>query len=228
MLLLDLLKSLRANPLVAHGPRGRRCRPAATFRPGVESLDERCLLSAAPSVRIVVPTLEAGHLGLLRAFQEAQHLGPLYAALPDLGAGATAAAPNTFVGRVPGTNLAVGVVLGPREALAYVCDSATTTAWLRGKVRGEALALSGEGGSRITAQVQGDEVAGALALHGGPALAFTALRAVDGHSGLFRSAVRVGRQQGVLSSIRLPGYEPGAVNTQKGAPVSFIDPLGNL
>jgi hypothetical protein len=55
----------------------------------VQPLDQRCLLSATPAVRVIMPALEPGHLGLLRAFQEERHLGPLYAALPDLGAGAT-------------------------------------------------------------------------------------------------------------------------------------------
>jgi hypothetical protein len=193
----------------------------------VELLDGRCLPSA-PAVPLASVTLEPGHLGLLRAFQRAQHLGPLYAALPDLGAGQTAAAPETFVGRVPGTNLCVGVVLGPREGLAYVCDSATTSAWLRGKVRGTALALSGAGGTRLVAQVQGDGVAGVLALRGSPALAFTAVRAVDGHNGLFRSAVRGGWEQRVLSSVRVNDFAPGAVRTRNGGPVFFIDPVAGL
>jgi hypothetical protein len=194
----------------------------------VERLDQRCLLSATPVVPLAALTLEPGHSGLLRAFQRAHHLGPLYAALPDLGVGATAAAPNTFVGSVSGTNLFVGVVIGERQALAYICDGHNISSWFRGKVQGQTLTLHGEDGGRIAAQVQGDLVSGALTLHNGRTLGFTASRAVDGVSGLFRTVVRVGRQEGVLSSIRLIGNERGKVLGNKGSRVSFIDPLTDL
>jgi hypothetical protein len=208
MFLFDLLTSLRPSRLFSRGPRGRRRTPAASYRPGVEPLDERCLLSAR-TVPLAAVTLEPGHLGLLRGFQKDQHLGPLYAGLPDLGAGATAAGPNTFVGSVPGTNVFVGVVLGPGEALAYFCDGARLSGWLRGRNDGQTYTLSGKGGDRLVAQVQGDVVTGTLTPHGGQALAFTADRAVDGESGLFRGVARVGRQDQVLSLIRLLDHGRG-------------------
>jgi hypothetical protein len=212
-----LLSFLRVGQRHARRPRGlRRTQPAA-FLPGVEQLDERYLPSAHPVVPLAALTLEPGHLRDLRGFRNDLHLGPLYARLPDLGAGATAASPSTFVGAVPGTNLLVGVVLGPQQALAYVCDGAGTSGWLRGPVKGQALDLTGKKGERLVAQVRGHAVSGTLTLPRGPALAFTAGRAADGESGLFRSVARFGRQGGVLSLIRLGSEERGNMrNTSTG------------
>jgi hypothetical protein len=199
----DLLRSVHAKFLGSPRARGRRGTPAATFRPAVEALDERSLPSAQPALPLSAFTLQPGHLGLLRAFQQQLHLGSLYAALPDLGAGQTAAAPNTFVGQIAGTNLLVAVVVGPQEALAYVCDGAGIHDWLRGPVQGSTLTLAGRQGDRIVAGVQGDAVSGTLTLRGGPALPFTANRAADGQSGLFRSPTRLGREEGILALIRV-------------------------
>jgi hypothetical protein len=102
----DLLRPARARLRGAPKARGRRGTPAAPFRSTVEALDGRCLPSAQPGVsspaELAALHLQPGHLGLPRAFQWQLHLGPLYAALPDLGAGQAAAAPNTFGGRSPG------------------------------------------------------------------------------------------------------------------------------
>jgi hypothetical protein len=210
MWLTDLLESLLAGPLFSGGPRARRGLPAARFRPSFDPLEERSLLSAHPVLPVAAVIPEPGHLGLLRVFQQEQHLGPLYAALPDLGAGATTASPNTFVGGVPGTEIFAGVVVGPREALAYFCDGAGISGWLRGRVNGQTLTLSGKTGDRLVAQVQGDAVSGTLVLHGRPPLAFSAGRAADGASGLFRGVARVGRREDVLSLIRLGNDDRGA------------------
>jgi hypothetical protein len=184
------------------------------FRPGVEQLGERCLPAAVQAVPLAALTLEPGHLGLLRSLQRQKHLGPLFAALPDLGAGQTTSAPNTFVGSVPATKLLVGIVLGPGEALAYACDGGSGhDIWLRGTVQGQTLVLIGKKGERIGAQVQGDTVSGTLTLPGGPALAFTADRAVEAQTGLFRSVARFGRQQVVLTTVRLMGVDRGAFRT---------------
>jgi hypothetical protein len=227
-MLTSLLKSLRARILGSPSARGRHGSPAGRFRLGVEPLDQRWLLSATPVVPLAALTLEPGHLAVLRAFQGAHHLGTLYAALPDLGAGVTVAASNTFVGSVSGTNLLVGVVLGPREALAYICDGHNISDWFRGKVHGPTLTLPGENGGRIVAQVQGDLVSGALTLHNGRTLGFTASRAENDTSGLFRSVAQLGRQEGVLSLIRLRDKERGAVFGNRGSRVCFIDPLSDL
>jgi hypothetical protein len=63
-------------------------------------------------------------------------------------------------------------------------------------------------------------VSGTLALRGGPALPVTADRAADGQSGLFRSATRLGREEGILALIRVGengrGFDWGSVvNTIK-------------
>jgi hypothetical protein len=221
-MLTDLLKSLRARLLGSPRARGRRSTPAATFRPTVEALDERSLPSATPGVTSLADLaalhLQPGHLGLLRQLQKGLHLGPLYATLPDLGAGQTTAAPNTFVGPVAGTNAFAAVLVGPQEALAYVCDGAGTHDWLRGPVQGSALSLAGTvpwaKSDRIAAQVQGDVVAGTLTLHGGTGLPFTANRAADGQSGLFRSPVRAFRQEEVLSLIRIGNAVRGNIRHQ--------------
>jgi hypothetical protein len=212
----DLLRSVHAKFLGSSRARGRRGTPAARFQPTVEALGERCLPSAQPGVASLADLaalhLQPGHFGLLRSFQQQLHLGPLYAGLPDLGAGQTAAAPNTFVGQVAGTNLLVAVVVGPQEALAYVCDGAGVHDWLRGPVQGSTLTLAGQQGDRIIAQVEGDAVSGTLALHGGPGVPFTANRAADGQSGLFGCPVRVGRQEEVLSLIRIGDAVRGKVS----------------
>jgi hypothetical protein len=219
MWLTDLLESLRAGPPFSCGPRARRGLPAARFQPRFEPLEERSLLSAHPVLPLAAVTLEPGHLGLLRAFQQEQHLGPLYAALPDLGAGATTASPNTFVGGVPGTAIFVGVVVGPGEALAYFCDGASISGWLRGRNDGQTYTLSGKEGDRLVAQVQGDAVSGTLALHGRPPLAFTAGRAADGASGLFRGVARFGRREDVVSLIRLGNEDRGRMQPRPRPPI---------
>jgi hypothetical protein len=189
----------------------------ATFRPAVEALDERSLPSATAGVTSLADLaafhLHPGHLGVLRGYQQALRLGPLYATLPDLGNGQTAAAPNTFVGQIAGTNLLIAVVVGPQEALAYVCDGVGVHAWLRGPIQGSTLTLAGTArsakGDQIAAQVQGDALSGTLTLHDRPALPFTANRAVDGQSGLFLSAVRRGDSEGILALIRVAENERG-------------------
>jgi hypothetical protein len=224
-MLTDLLKSLRARFLGSPRACARRRPPAARFRPAVEALDERSLPSATLGVTSLAQLnalhLQPGHLGLLRQLGQGLHLGPLYAGLPDLGAGQTAAAPNTFVGPVAGTNLFAAVVVGQQEALAYVCDGAGVHDWLRGPVQGSSLSLAGTvratKGDRIAAKVQGDAVAGTLTL---PlltpplALPFTANRAVDALSGLFCSPVRVGRQEEVLILIRIGNAVRGNIRHQ--------------
>jgi hypothetical protein len=128
---------------------------------------------------------------------------------------------------IAGTNLFVAVVVGPQEALAYVCDGAGTGSWLRGSVQGSTLSLAGpvpsRKGDRIAAQVQGDTVSDTLTLQGGPALPFTATQAADGPSGLFRSPVRVGRQEEAFSLIRIGDHLRGrAVSTTSNLIVHII------
>jgi hypothetical protein len=213
-MLTDLLRSVCARLVSAPKARGRHGTPAGPFRPAIEPLDERSLPSTLPVVHsLAAANPQPGHFELLRAYQQRHHLGPLYAALPDFGAGQTAA-PNTFVGQIAGTNIFVAVVVGPREALAYACDGmGGVREWLRGPVQGSTLSLSGTArsakGDQITAQVQGDAVSGTLTLRG-VALPFTADRAADGRSGLFRAVVRPGRQVQVGTDIRIGDHERGS------------------
>src|SRR5262249_30863903 len=117
-----------------------------------------------------------------------QTLGPLFLTVPDIIDSNAHQNPNTFVGRVAGTDAFIAVVIGGGEGLASVCDAQATSTWLRGPVSGNVLTLSGGKGTALAGTLEGDTVSGTLTLSG-RAFAFQAARVAEGHTGLFRGTL---------------------------------------
>jgi hypothetical protein len=137
------------------------------------------------------------------------HLGPLYWTIPDVNDPTAHQNPNTFVGQVAGTDAFVAVVIGGDKAIAYVCDGAHVSAWLHGEVHDGVLSLTDDRGDQIQARLQDDAVTGLVDVDGLGSRTFSADRAVDGQSGLFRGLAPVNGEEGVLSLIRLNDGERG-------------------
>jgi polyvinyl alcohol dehydrogenase (cytochrome) len=155
----------------------------------------------------------------------AEHLGSLYWTIPDISNPAAHQNPNTFVGKVPGSDTFLAVVLGGEKAIAYVCDGAHVWAWLHGEVRDGALFLTDDRGDGIVARLEGDAVTGLVDVDGLGSRTFTADRAVDGQSGLFRGVEEIDGEEGVLSLIRIGDGERGNVRTTsnpKGKTIAFV------
>jgi hypothetical protein len=121
------------------------------FRPTVEGLDERLPLSGN---------------ALLPA-----SLKSLLATIPNFANPHAHQARNTFVGQAAGSDDFVAVVVGRQEALAYVCDGHSFSAWLHGPAAGAKLRLADTRGDALTAHLAGGTLAGSLTLAGQPGLA---------------------------------------------------------
>jgi autotransporter-associated beta strand protein len=149
------------------------------------------------------------------------HLGSLYWTIPDINDPSAHQNPNTFVGKVPGTNAFIAVVMGGDQAIAYVCDSngEHVKAWLHGEVRDGLMTLTDDHGDRIVSRLQGDTVIGLVDVRGLGERTFTADRAVDGESGLFRGVETINGQTGVLSTIVIGDEERGAVVIPRRLPM---------
>jgi hypothetical protein len=137
------------------------------------------------------------------------HLGPLYWTIPDVNDPTAHQNPNTFVGKVPGTDAFIAVVIGGDRAIAYVCDGTHVSAWLHGEARDGQLFLTDDNGDRIVASLEGDEVTGLVDVQGLGSRTFTADRAADGKSGLFREEVSADGEEAVLSLIRIGDSDRG-------------------
>jgi hypothetical protein len=136
-----------------------------TFRPQVETLEDRLALSGSRPkiVTLFLPTIGKvfESVSVLRGpasppsphaltVLHPQTLGPLFLTIPDLHDANAHQNPNTFVGQVAGTNLFLAVVVGNGEALAYTCDAQSISTWLRGPISGNVLTLSGGKPSHCT------------------------------------------------------------------------------
>jgi hypothetical protein len=161
------------------------------FHPTVEALEERLPLSAN---------------GLIPA-----SLKSLLATVPNFFNRHAHQARNTFVGQAAGSDDLVAVVVGRQQALAYVCDGHSFSAWLHGPAAGARLRLTDARGDALKARLAGGTLAGSLTLAGQPSLALKASRAVNGQSGLFRGTVQLGQEPSNLSLIRLGDQAHGVI-----------------
>ena len=130
-------------------------------------------------------------------------------------------AKNTFVGTVPGSDEYVAVVVGERAVIGYVCDGRKVSSWTTGPAPDDARVelASADGKTRIRGTVQGQAVRGTVTVDGRSARAFTARRAVEGRSGLFRE--RNGKIAG-------KGYVLGWIFTEQGVRGLSAEEGGNV
>jgi hypothetical protein len=94
---------------------------------------------------------------------------------------------GTFAGMVEGSDTYAAVVVGPDgDALAYVCDGASSVDFLDGRLEGDAATLGNDGGARVEATFAEGGVSGTFARPGYEPVPFTA-PPVDAPAGLYRA-----------------------------------------
>jgi hypothetical protein len=92
---------------------------------------------------------------------------------------------RTFVGRVKSSEALIGIVANGDQLRAYVCDSATTAEWFRGKAEAGGPELASAGGLRLAARIEPDAARGVVTFQAGTTLEFEAIPAT-GQAGLYR------------------------------------------
>jgi serine/threonine-protein kinase len=70
-----------------------------------------------------------------------------------------------FVGRVGGGGGSVAVAVHGDKAIAYVCNGSTVEGWMRGKVAGDKLVLTGKNQTHLTASYHAGKVTGDVEAH---------------------------------------------------------------
>jgi len=71
-----------------------------------------------------------------------------------------------FAGRVGGGGGSVAVAVHGDKAIAYVCNGSTVEGWMRGKVDGDKLVLTGKNQTHLTASYHAGKVTGDVEAHG--------------------------------------------------------------
>ena len=71
-----------------------------------------------------------------------------------------------FTGRVGGGGGSVAVAVHGDKAIAYVCNGSTVEGWMRGKVDGDKLVLTGKNQTHLTASYHVGKVTGDVEAHG--------------------------------------------------------------
>jgi hypothetical protein len=71
-----------------------------------------------------------------------------------------------FTGRVGGGGGSVAVAVHGDKAIAYVCNGSTVEGWMRGKVDGDKLVLTGMNQTHLTASYNAGKVTGDVEAHG--------------------------------------------------------------
>lgn len=71
-----------------------------------------------------------------------------------------------FAGRVGGGGGSVAVSVHGDKAIAYVCNGSTVEGWMRGKVDGDKLVLTGKNQTHLTASYHAGKVTGDVEAHG--------------------------------------------------------------
>jgi|SRR6266566_4380567 hypothetical protein len=71
-----------------------------------------------------------------------------------------------YAGRVGGGGGSVAVSVHGDKAIAYVCNGATVEGWMRGKVEGSKLVLTGKNNTHLTASYHAGKVTGDVEAHG--------------------------------------------------------------
>ncbi|MER7456822.1 hypothetical protein [Micromonospora sp. NPDC126480] len=141
------------------------------------------------------------------------------AASPAPGA---AAVDGTWTGRLDG-GATIALTVRQGRAVAYVCDGRSLEIWLRGRVTGTKLELSGADGAQLTGTIDGDRVSGEVRVDD-KRRAFTATATGGTSPALYRATAADKRVDGgwiVLAD----GTQVGVV-TWNGKPVAAppLDP----
>lgn len=118
---------------------------------------------------------------------------PLFAQLPKPPNGAPLAK-GTYVGALTDSDILIGLVVQDGVAGVYLCDGKDVAEWFGGTVRDGKLDLTSPDKTRLEATV-GDTIVGKVTLADGRALAFTAIAAVEGKTGLFRLVEKLNDDQ---------------------------------
>ena len=71
-----------------------------------------------------------------------------------------------FTGRDGGGGGSVAVAVHGDKAIAYVCNGSTVEGWMRGKVNGDKLVLTGKNQTHLTASYHAGKVTGDVEAHG--------------------------------------------------------------
>jgi hypothetical protein len=95
-------------------------------------------------------------------------------------------ADKTFVGAVEGSQTYIGLVIQNGTVVVYICDGGDVSEWFGGQVADGKLDFTSDKGTHLVATSATDLVTGTLTLSGGQPLAFSAIPAVEGQTGLFR------------------------------------------
>jgi len=88
------------------------------------------------------------------------------AAAPSPAPARTTPTRADFVGRVGGGGGSVAVAVHGDKAIAYVCNGSTVEGWMRGKVAGDKLVLTGKNQTHLTASYHAGKVTGDVEAHG--------------------------------------------------------------
>jgi hypothetical protein len=130
---------------------------------------------------------------------------------------------------VAGKTPFLAVVTSQDKAIAYLCDGESVAQWYRGVVLAGGMfeARSTSQKTRITAQITGRSVVGAITLEDGQVLSFRA-KAASGNAGLFRSDDMIENQRWLGGWVVLTnGDQRGAVigmgSTRPGRKLEFVD-----
>lgn len=119
------------------------------------------------------------------------------------------AAPNAFVGAVPGTDAFVALITTNGTSLSYVCDSKQVASWFKGPVTNNAIDATAANGDRLKATLSATGATGTLTM-GGKDFPFAAAKA-SGDAGLFRA------EQAAGGANVVGGWIVGADGQQRGA-----------
>jgi hypothetical protein len=98
-----------------------------------------------------------------------------------------------FTGRVGGGGGSVAVAVHDGKAVAYVCNGSTVEGWMRGKVDGDKLVLTGKNNTHLTASYHAGKVTGDVEAHGTD-YSFsvsTVSKSVSKSSGLYQATAEV-------------------------------------
>jgi hypothetical protein len=88
------------------------------------------------------------------------------AAAPSPAPARTTPTRADFTGRVGGGGGSVAVAVHGDKAIAYVCNGSTVEGWMRGKVDGDKLVLTGKNQTHLTASYHVGKVTGDVEAHG--------------------------------------------------------------
>lgn len=167
-------------------------------------------------------------------------VGTSAAPTPTAGASPTAGATTAsthpvasgFPGRVAytgwtaGHGASIAIAVQARRGVAYLCDGTQIESWLRGKVHGGVVTLTGKSGDTLTGHRSGNTVSGDVSVRG-RRLRFSAqLTAPPG--GLYTATVAAAQER-VTWIVRADGGQTGLqIKNGAPAPAPRLDPTNRL